>query len=1214
MIARDQRAFGDGAFDDIPPSKIPANGMKWLENYIAFNDRLEPRGGSKKWAAYQLPKFYSGLTTSKTGATVTVTGAITYAYAGCQIHYDDGTYDLILVVAGGTLTVDASTTRPASTAAFITEPVFGFWHHVGKNLLVLHIGNKLYAANYNFTANATYGLAAGWNRVYGLSANIRSGSETDPDRSNLQKQISDAAEYNDYMVIFNGGGWNYFNSSGEAIKAVGGIYVIRFVSPLMFYPINTPVPSQRLTDNSVKSETNKYGYRYLYTMSKMRTTAVIGDRTSAGSVMELESGSTEVNASDYKDYGEIWSANPTGPATAAEKYPVWTGNALPAAFDTIAENAVIADAQFKITVSSTAYLIRTILTGVTSWNEIADAFQVSCRDFLPEMEVAYSAAGRFVFTHRVKGARITAFAAGDGGTDISSMFATGAEVLTNWDSPLALATASYKLKNPENYVSAGYWKYDHWTHYSIYRTLDIGVNGIDPITGQGNNSELYVWVADRRVIKSFKCSVSSYVVTATADTFLPEDVGDVIVFSNGDEGTIVSYTSATIVVVGATVGNRTNVAAAIGSAFHPQLAYKSGTTLTALASSFEEADIGKAIFWQDGTIDIITGYTSETVVTVAASGTISSVGAGGEAISIEPEERNFYDRTSDDILRTRVAYFSLKNRFWESLPNFETGIIGNGFMFGAVRDQGISAYCQVAEEFWYLWGYHNASKQVIQYKDNITAIKYQSDNAVVICYNSIHRAPLNNYIEEKVESVGEVVFVLTGTAPISPNIGCQDIGAIRIIDNYTIGMISSDNQLILIQFDGASFKLSGDMAKDRFRKRLRANVGVSTLSYDKLSGLLMWIKTASWLGRTALTTKLSSEKTDKSYRFGIISDEQGVGVSENTGASWVLPFSGVAGVVLNDAQNQPRHIILDRDGYCYDLTSREGATDSGIARLAHDKAATDASGGTDIAPAVWFPLDEGNRKRYYLQSKNCRVFLEPFDRSKANATGYTAEGYPDTLEVDLTLFQDGDISTVKARAKDINFSGDISYDRFARAHGLQLKVSATTGEHIITGRLQEYEAEDKAEDPDSNTDTQMVHQGDIQNCDFHLFSRNGAVINRVLGQAPSTLPAVTLVSSPEGGTNGIEVDAGTIEDTNKTLSYTGDFSVQIGVKDVDATGIYFYIGTGFSIRVYLDGATYKCAVLYNSATTTASLSYAGSGWCNITVSRSGTTLSITEAL
>jgi hypothetical protein len=38
--------------------------------------------------------------------------------------------------------------------------------------------------------------------------------------------------------------------------------------------------------------------------------------------------------------------------------------------------------------------------------------------------------------------------------------------------------------------------YPHYTHLSIYRTLDVGVSGTDPVSGIGNNREIYVWVGD----------------------------------------------------------------------------------------------------------------------------------------------------------------------------------------------------------------------------------------------------------------------------------------------------------------------------------------------------------------------------------------------------------------------------------------------------------------------------------------------------------------------------------------------------------------------------------------------------------------------------------------------------------------------------------------------------------------------------------------------
>ncbi len=47
-----------------------------------------------------------------------------------------------------------------------------------------------------------------------------------------------------------------------------------------------------------------------------------------------------------------------------------------------------------------------------------------------------------------------------------------------------------------NIINAGLSMSGHFTHFSLYRTLDIGAAGVDPVTGSGNNPELYTWVGD----------------------------------------------------------------------------------------------------------------------------------------------------------------------------------------------------------------------------------------------------------------------------------------------------------------------------------------------------------------------------------------------------------------------------------------------------------------------------------------------------------------------------------------------------------------------------------------------------------------------------------------------------------------------------------------------------------------------------------------------
>lgn len=59
--------------------------------------------------------------------------------------------------------------------------------------------------------------------------------------------------------------------------------------------------------------------------------------------------------------------------------------------------------------------------------------------------------------------------------------------------------------------AVGAYASSHYTHVSLYRTADIGVNGIDPISGVGNNREIFVWVKD--------VSINGLNASVTADTY-----------------------------------------------------------------------------------------------------------------------------------------------------------------------------------------------------------------------------------------------------------------------------------------------------------------------------------------------------------------------------------------------------------------------------------------------------------------------------------------------------------------------------------------------------------------------------------------------------------------------------------------------------------------------------------------------------------------------
>jgi hypothetical protein len=142
--------------------------------------------------------------------------------------------------------------------------------------------------------------------------------------------------------------------------------------------------------------------------------------------------------------------------------------------------------------------------------------------------------------------------------------------------------------------------------------------------------------------------------------------------------------------------------------------------------------------------------------------------------------------------------------------------------------------------------------------------------------------------------------------------------------------------------------------------------------------------------------------------------------------------------------------------------------------------------------------------------------------------------------------------------------------------------------------------------------TEDDQQKALAGFDSCFYARNGVIINRRTGKAPTTGGSLALASGPTGKTNAIQLSAGTIEDTNVSLSYAGDFVIKISVSGIDATGTYYYIGDAFWVRVYLDGATYKAAVRYNGSDYIASLSWYGAGFVYVVVVRDGAALKIYE--
>ncbi len=106
-----------------------------------------------------------------------------------------------------------------------------------------------------------------------------------------------------------------------------------------------------------------------------------------------------------------------------------------------------------------------------------------------------SAGGADYTKNRISGTLVFESCSNDVNTDTDLAKDYGEFWVANAISPsnsLTIATTPSALGSSQ----VGLQARPHYTHISLYRTLDIGVAGVDPVTGSGNNREIYVWVGD----------------------------------------------------------------------------------------------------------------------------------------------------------------------------------------------------------------------------------------------------------------------------------------------------------------------------------------------------------------------------------------------------------------------------------------------------------------------------------------------------------------------------------------------------------------------------------------------------------------------------------------------------------------------------------------------------------------------------------------------
>lgn len=375
----------------------------------------------------------------------------------------------------------------------------------------------------------------------------------------------------------------------------------------------------------------------------------------------------------------------------------------------------------------------------------------------------------------------------------------------------------------------------HWTHFSIWRTADIGTNGVDPILGEGNNPELYAWVEDVPVSKSFTGTITGTAGSVDTGYISEYDVGsDLYVWVTS------AYTSHTITdvdesaqtfTIGSSVASPVvETPMYIGATAACTFSADAGVLTPDVGDTFTSDDIGRTITTASGLYLHIIDVSGGNAIIVEQDTIAADAGCWGEG------GRGYRDSLPDEDLRPRFAGYPLFQRLYEPIPTSDMGVITGGMLYCAELNGNYVYYSQVPDGFEYLAGYYHPQYQLFVVKDSIRAVKEFSDRLAVYCANSTTTVTTNTYSSVSIPTIGVEVAVVSSQNVSDASIGVLDYGSIYPIDTDKHIMIT--NEPAIRVFDG--YKYSDNLASQRIMNILRSLRSTTSAVYIPNKGYSLW--------------------------------------------------------------------------------------------------------------------------------------------------------------------------------------------------------------------------------------------------------------------------------------------------------------------------------------------------------------------------------------
>ena len=839
-----QGNYNRGMVKNAPHEDIPEGAVALLRNAHAFPTEVVPRLAAVIYSTIAPPVLVdengdprSSITAIKDGdRIISLSGDIFtendvtnyFVWPGDPSFHDE----IQQYISPTEVRVDISGNRESTSACWIHARLNLNTFHKSERKKLYQWGTDVYVANNIALTSWTKVLCVSYDRP-----------------SNVISQLG-YDDMDEYGIIGNS----------------NGIFQVDFNPSIpIMWKKNTPVPAVLITTIE-RTDLTKYRYDYTYSMSKLDGVG-LRDRTTEGVRILQESGTVALNPNTdpVRDYGTRWTTRRidsgirtqgrlVGPVVAAANQTptYWFGL-------TGATSGVV---QVTINDETQNFLIDFGPSGfsVTSMKEVAKAIQIVVRTSFPFFTCDYYSEGYFILTSGEEDGSEIGFGVagiGVGFTDIAAPMlirAGDGGVINNsyaYAQPQAMSTLAVPRVS-----SAPEFPERHWTHYTIYRTTDIGPLGVTPRVLIDSETEMppikFTWVKDVRIGGAFYASRSADgIVTAEIGTFEEHDVGTALEWLDGEIDTIVGYIGSTQVrVTGAGdageyyYGEAKELQVCVIGGGDVMRASQTGNVVTRTGGdSFTEDDVGNTITWSTGYYSIIIEYIDGNTVIVN-----DFIDKDVQGATLDPLDRVFTDTVSDTTLRARQGELHvglLAHRFYVAMPNINILAIVPGFMITAISGGSLIYYCQLSVNKKYLSGYHLENRQILdKVEDSVNLIKKITNNFIVFCNNSVWGGPTNTPDIKQLPEFGEAYAILHADI-IDADLGLIDVGSIREVDYGVYQMRSSDGAVR--QFDSYGFSREiGDLTvdsqtgQDIVKKDMRECWNIGASCYMDNIGYIWW--------------------------------------------------------------------------------------------------------------------------------------------------------------------------------------------------------------------------------------------------------------------------------------------------------------------------------------------------------------------------------------